>query len=156
MSTNRVVMGVQNDGSVGLRVSAVGVDADVGNGQGGDFTFNSDWTDISKIHQIGTVSYAASGVKYYTASFPTGPATTAFGSGYGFLYTSLGYRPFMEARLVSGGNVVQDDYVDATVRVGGAWSMFYDCARNGAVPTTTYTFIYIVYKIAAAFPGGTW
>lgn len=148
MSTNRVVLGVQNDGSVGLRVSAVGVDADVGSGQGGDFTFNSDWTDIAKIHQIGNVAWNAN------CKFINGAGTVGTTNGWGALFTSLGYRPFMEwRRLDPSTNTINDDYWNASQTAGFSTDIWRDAwclpAANESVNV-----IYVIYKIAAPFDGG--
>ena len=146
--TRRVILGQQNDGTYGLRVSAPGVDAFVGSGQGGDFTFNSDWTDTADLHQIGVLSYAASGVKTYDAG-----GNVLFNSGYGTLFTNIGYRPFIEVRRFTTSNVVYDDYWEAanTAGVGGS-AIFRDCFRCPSASSTDKVF-YVVYKIPAPQQG---
>jgi hypothetical protein len=93
----RVVMGQQNDGTYGLRVSAAGVDAFVGTGQGGDFTFNSDWTDMSKILLVGRLNWAVNG--FYTGT----------SNGFGCVFADQGYLPFIEVRR-GVGSIVYDDW----------------------------------------------
>ena len=147
----RVVLGLQNDGTYGLRVSAPGVDALSGDGQGGDFTFNSAWTDIAELHQIGILSYAASGLKGYDGS-----GAVNFNSGFGALYTSLGYRSFVELRRFTTGNVVYDDFWETANAAGpGGSQINRDCFRAPAASTSDKVF-YVVYKVAAPQQGASW
>lgn len=125
--TRRVVLGQQNDGSYGLRVSAPGVDAFVGDGQDGGFTFNSDWADIAKIHQLGLGSFATTQTNV--------------------VWTSLGYAPFVEVRKYVG-NVVLDDYWNSTNQWGADAFLFTaDNLRINNPGGAAVTFLYIVYKI---------
>jgi len=64
--TRRVVLGKQQSGGYALRVSLPGVDAltaDANNPN--QLSFNSDWTDLAKIHQMGQAFvYAAPTTTY--------------------------------------------------------------------------------------------
>jgi hypothetical protein len=140
MSTRRVVLGLQNDSTIGLRVSAVGVDAFVGDGSGGDFTFNSSWTDIAKIHMVGVASRG-------TITTVGGTSTTGFQT----TWPALGYKPFVEARLLQS-NVVYDDWMNSTFPSGSYAEIrnadpnsLYVPAINSAVGDSL---LYIVYAIA--------
>lgn len=111
---------------MGLRVSAPGVDAFSGLGIGGDFTFNSAWTDISKIHQVGLATYSSANITV--------------------IWTSLGYRPFVEIRR-RDGNVVRDDWFSSTFASGGYFVLDTINSFHNTVGSTGLTIIYIVYAI---------
>lgn len=138
----RVVLGQQNDGTFGLRVSAPGVDAFAGDGQGADFTFNSAWTDIAKIHQVGVVSWSP------TAYTNSNGITFA---GFSGVWTDLGYKPFIEVRKLVG-NVVYDDYWNAANPFGQA-AIILSNQFQSPESSTTDRVIYIVYRIQAPVQG---
>jgi hypothetical protein len=130
----RVVMGQQNDGSYGLRVSAAGVDAFVGDGQGGDFTFNSAWTDMSKILFVGRLDWSATG---------------ANGSnGFGTIWTDPGYLPFIEVRR-GVGTIIYDDWNPGATNPWGnaSYSVFHNRFQLGN-PSTTDFLLLLAMKIA--------
>lgn len=51
--SRRVVIGMQNDGSIGLRCSAPGFDALTAADDGHAITFDSRWTDIANLVAVG-------------------------------------------------------------------------------------------------------
>lgn len=105
MATRRVVIGRQSDGSYGLRSSVTGYDALAADGNDSDkLSFNSDWTNLLKIHAVGI---ASTGVRQYLG---TSPAIIPF--------PALSYVPFAEARSMSG-DVVFDDFLIPHGLTGG-------------------------------------
>jgi hypothetical protein len=132
MSTRRVVIGQQNDGTYGLRVSAAGVDAFVGDGQGRDFTFNSDWSDIAKIHLVGIGGYSLNPI-----GLPTINVT----------WPDLGYKPFFEIRKLVG-NVVSDDTWVGSFPYGAhaAFGLANNSFNTGSA-VVGQTALYIIYAI---------
>jgi hypothetical protein len=103
--SRRVVLGQQNDGSMGLRVSAPGFDALTAIDDGHAITFDSRWTDIAKVYFAGMGSstlfselVGTTTVTFYTVQFA---------------WPSLGYKPFVEVRRLQG-NIVYDDYYNAS------------------------------------------
>lgn len=144
--TRRVVLGQQNDGSMGLRISALGVDAFVGDGQGGDFTFNSDWTDIAKIHAVGIATYSTVTVGGFWVLEATWP--------------DLGYKPFVEIRRLIGSVVYDDWWIAAPGSGGGTGSGVFSANINstgisllseriaGGTRPANFFVLYIAYKIA--------
>ena len=147
----RARLGKQLDGSFGVRVSAAGADAAAVDPDSAFLTFNSGWTDIVDLHQIGTLSYAASGLKAYDAA-----GTPSFtGSGFGVLYTSLGYRPFVELRRFTTANVIYDDYWESTQEAGANCGIWRDCFRASSASTSDKVF-YVVYKLAGPQQGNPW
>jgi hypothetical protein len=102
MTINRVCIGKYSDNTtVGLRVSLPGVDALSGNSSDpGTFSFDSEWSDISQIHQVGLTART-------TYTQPWGALLTV--TGFRTLWSALGYKPFVETRLYAGG-VIYDDY----------------------------------------------
>lgn len=95
--SRRLVLGAQSDGSMALRVSAPSYDALTATDDGHAINFDSRWTDIAKIW---SVAYANATL---FSSSPTEYSCQ-------FIWTSLGYIPFVEVRRVTGGNVVNDDF----------------------------------------------
>jgi hypothetical protein len=94
MSTRRDVLGALPGGTFGLRCSLPGVDVITGDSNDpNQFSFNSDWTDIAKLHQVGVAVIPAPPPFNVSVPFP-----------------DLGYRPFVEVRRVSG-NIVFDDWL---------------------------------------------
>ncbi len=127
----RVCIGHLPDGNYGMWVSAPGVDvmtvADPLDGN--QLTFNSNWTDIAKVHQSGVAD-----------SDPSNPFLA---------WPDLGYKPFMEVRLVTGGRVYDDSF--SSIDIGSASIAFTNGLRpysrfySGA--TDTFRYIYVAYKI---------
>lgn len=126
--SRRVVIGKYNDGvTYGLRCSLPGYDALTDSSAGGDFSFDSSWTDISKIHQVGLVSFATTQANVF--------------------WTSLGYMPFLEIRKYVG-NVVYDDYWNSFLPYGADAFLFTDANLRVNNPAgAAATFMYIIYKI---------
>lgn len=125
MSSNRVVLGKYNDGvTFGLRVSLPGIDALTGDSSGGDFSFDSSWTDIVHTLQIGLVTFAS------------GNTVVSF--------VNPGYIPYVEAHLLSGNSVYDDYYGTFTPNGAGNILTPSNFTTSGAAGAQ---FIYIVYKI---------
>jgi len=104
MAGRRVVLGKFDDGvTFGLRVSLPGFDALAGSSAGGDFSFDSTWTDITKLHQIGLFSFATTQVSIF--------------------FTNQGFPPFLEIRRYVS-NVVYDDYWNASNPYGADAFLF--------------------------------
>lgn len=141
----RVVMGQQNDGSYGLRVSAAGVDAFVGTGQGGDFTFNSDWTDASKILLVARLDWSSTGASGV--------------SGFGVSWADPGYLPFVEVRRARG-TVLYDDWNPAAT--GGPGSSPFGnpnhqmtrSSFNLGAPSTSDFLLFLAMRIAVPREAG--
>jgi hypothetical protein len=114
----RVVLGPLPDGSLGLRTSAVGADAFSGLDDGFSITFDSRWTDITKIHAVGIAGFAFIAMPENSQS-PTNPAWRVRCS-----FPDLGFKPFAEVRRVDGGNIVHDDWIDPN-NPGGSYSLIY-------------------------------
>lgn len=135
-----------------MRVAVAGADATSVDPDSAYLTFNSDWTDIVELHQIGVLSYASSGLKRYDAAGT--PSTT--NAGFGVLYTSLGYRPFVEMRRFTTSNVVYDDYWESAQEAGANAAIYRDCFH---APTpggsTTDKLFYVVYKLSCPQQGNT-
>lgn len=134
--SRRVVLGLQNDGTYGLRVSAPGIDAFTGDGQPGNFTFNSAWTDIAKIHMVGIGNTSAPdqfGRYLMSVSWP-----------------DLGYKPFLEVRRIAG-NVVYDDAWVGNFPSGGYFGPS-NAQRNGFIANSASgaQALYIIYAIPVA------
>lgn len=150
--TRRVVIGKRLDGSYGLSVSLAGVDAYAGDYTGGGFSFDDRWTDIVKVAMVGTVNAPG-------GSFSTYP-TPVVSHG-------LGYVPFIEARLLSGTNVLNDDNMQissfAAQRFAGM-PVFVDTSNltfqaqvsgpesGGFFPCIAYNAVYVVYAIPVPNP----
>lgn len=127
----RVCIGALPDGSYGMWVSAPGVDVMTITDplDSNQLTFNSNWTDIAKVHQ--------SGVASSNSSNP-------------FLaWPDLGYKPFVEIRLVEGGRIFDDTFTGG--EIGIAPTIFQNGLRplSRAYPgmATDFVFVYVAYKI---------
>ncbi|SHJ69690.1 hypothetical protein SAMN05444159_1256 [Bradyrhizobium lablabi] len=134
--SRRVVLGQQNDGSMGLRVSAPGVDALTAVDDGHNLTFNSAWTDIAKIYMVGVAANTSITVNGLTLP------------GFQVTWPALGYKPFVEARLLQS-NVIYDDYLSATFP-SGSYAEIRDATPNtlslfGNMPGSSLLFV--VYQI---------
>ncbi len=134
--TRRVVLGKQQNGGYALRVSLPGVDAltaDANNPN--QLSFNSDWTDLAKIHQMGQAFvYAA-------------PTTTYI------YFPILGGIPFIECKYIDA--YVHDDYAYAfVIGVSTNWQTWVRCGitNNYIVPSpgglgnVSYVCQYVIYK----------
>ncbi|WP_454629516.1 hypothetical protein [Bradyrhizobium cenepequi] len=97
MSTRRARL----DPAVGLRCALVGFDAYTGSSD--QMSFDTSWTDISKLLAVGVASWVSDiggGIPGYAVSWP-----------------NMGYIPFAEIRKLSG-SVVYDDFYDASNPTG--------------------------------------
>ena len=128
--SRRVVIGQYADGvNYGLRVSLATYDALLDNSNdAGKFSFDSNWTDIVKIHQAGIATIAAStSIPLNSLPFP-----------------DLGYIPFFEARMVNG-TIINDDYVSST-RIGVQLEALTNGLRT-QITTRLGPFAYAVYRV---------
>lgn len=128
----RVAIGHLPDGSEGMWCSAPGVDVmTVADPLDGNLlTFNSNWTDIAKVHQSGIATSNVSNPKVY--------------------WPDLGYKPFIEVRLVEGGRIYDDEFNGADI---GSAS---ESQSDGLRPTSgrsyvgmkeNFDYVYVAYKI---------
>lgn len=129
----RAVIGKYNNGTYGLKVSLPGINALTDDdGDGSKFSFNSEWNDFVKIHAIGIATIT-------DPLFPgavTGEVVINF--------ASLGYKPFVELRMVVG-TVVWDDYARASNQCGyPAIVTGNSVTVNDAVGTSV---LYMVFRI---------
>lgn len=128
MVDKRVLIGKYNDNvSFGLRTSRPGIDALTDSSAGGDFTFDSEWTDITKTLQISSAVTDASG----NVTIP---------------YTNPGYIPFVEVRYVTG-NRVHDDYAGGSRGSYGANMNIHTSDLQIVLCAVNATFLYIIYRI---------
>lgn len=119
-----------NGTTIGLKTSLPGINAlTADDTDGTKFSFNSEWNDFVKVHQIGISTLGTVQTNCY---FPT-----------------LAYKPFVEVRRVVG-NVVYDDYAQGfnvsglvNTVVTGDYIRF----DGWNVPV-----LYVVYKIPVAVP----
>jgi hypothetical protein len=112
-------------------VSAPGVDVMTANPlDGNQLTFNSNWTDIAKVHAIGVGHYGSPGdpIKVF--------------------WPNLGYKPFLEVRVWDGaGRVYDDAFLSAAIGTGAI------IQTDGFNPTSqiasspVFPFTYVAYKI---------
>jgi hypothetical protein len=137
--SRRVVLGQQADGSYGLRVSAAGFDALTAVDDGHAITFDSRWTDIAKIYQIGFVSWALN-------AFFASSQATILSNGFVANWPGLGYKPFCEVHRLSG-NVVRDDFWDPTFTSGCYAAVFADHFTAVENDATSDKALYVVYQI---------
>lgn len=101
---NRALIGYYNDGvTVGLRATLPGYDALTDDSSGsGKFSFDSEWTDIVNIHQVSLISRST--------GISTPPHAGVTIDGWKLTWASLGFKPFVEVRLLRSG-VIYDDYM---------------------------------------------
>jgi hypothetical protein len=123
MAVRRAILGKYNDGTFGLRCSLPGADAAFGSDD--QMSFDSNWTDIAKIHQVGIA----------TSSFSKIP------------FPNLGYKPFMEVRRLDG-TTVYDDYISATVSGFNGSNISTDGFVAQAA-SGTFGLVYLVWRIPA-------
>lgn len=144
MSTRRTVLGRYNDGvTVGLRCSLPGFDGLTGDSNApGQFSFDSEWTDIVQIHQAG-IATNPGGSGAVTATIP---------------FVDPGYRPFVEVRWMSSSNVIYDDYfappgaaaltgIGAQVNTNSIVLPTAQLLGGGPFTSVAYNVLYIVYRI---------
>jgi hypothetical protein len=138
----RVVIGQQNDGSYGVRVSAPGFDALTVADDGHTITFDSRWNDIAKIHAIGIIPWNLN-----AWSFTDDNGHVFFVPGFAVTWPNPGYKPFLETRRAVS-SVVYDDYWDGAAPMGNPATIFADGFRIGASSSfSSNSVIYIAYKI---------
>src|SRR4051794_1489424 len=106
----RVVLGLQNNGLIGVRASSRGNDAFSAADDGQAITFDSTWTDIARIGTVGICGWAA-------GAFVVTGGTIAI-DGFTASYANLGYKPFAEVRILTG-TTVRDDFFNASFPSGG-------------------------------------
>jgi hypothetical protein len=124
--SRRSVIGKYNDGvNFGVRVSLPGFDALTGDSNGGGFSFDSNWSDISQALMVGTVTK------------PTGSVSVAF--------PNQGYVPYCEVRQISG-NVVFDDGIWGSFQ-HGIGAQVTPSILNIAVGGAGTAFLFAIYKI---------
>jgi hypothetical protein len=128
----RVCIGRLPDNSFGLLISAPGVDVMTADPlDGNQITFNSNWTDLLKVHQIGKGFYSGNGLAGLV-SFP-----------------ALASKPFLECRVGDSSRVYDDSFLAQQVGVGAR------IEANGFVPAwygqvaATFPYVYVVYKLEA-------
>lgn len=164
MATRRAIIGRYANGQMGLKTSLPGFDArDDDDNDPTKFSFNSAWTDIVYIDQYGI---ADPPVSPPTGAGWTGPVPGALGDPSDSIWLKsvshgLGYVPYVEARAVSPGNLIWDDY--RTFQNGGrgqfngekAWA-FSSVAKintwaytdwTGSVTHTGHRVAYIIYRL---------
>lgn len=134
--TRRVILGNLGGGVFGLRVSLPGEDVVAG----GELSFDSGWTDIVKMIQVGVATKLADNT--FTE----------------VLFPSPGYQPFAEVRYRSGLRVY-DDYSpivvsDASPHGLGA-TIATDRLRLWPAATgsgTAYDVVYAVFRVPVPAP----
>lgn len=136
MSTRRVILGNLGGGQYGLRVSLPGHDVV----SGGELSFDSGWTDIVKVIQVGVASK--------TADFDFTDV----------LFPSPGYQPFAEVRWRSGLRVY-DDYSPLSTNPaaphGLGATILTDRLRlwpAASSPVVAYDVIYAVFRVPVPAP----
>lgn len=92
---------------------------------GNQTTFNSNWTDFLKVHQVGS--------GHITARTGTGEV----------LFPALPYKPFVEARAVVGNRVFDDTFSGSRVGIG----VNIRTDRLIMATDATYDYVYVVYKV---------
>lgn len=130
MTERSFVIGQFPDGTTRLRTSLPGFDAFTGPDAG--MSFDSEWTDILKIHQLGIASMPDIGQGYQADVY----------------FPDLGYSPFIEIRKLVG-NVVYDDYMNGT-QFGFGATIYSNRFRGGATPPTDV--VYAVYRVPVPAP----
>lgn len=138
----RVVLGAQLGGSLGLRTSAFGADALTGTDDGHSITFDSSWTDLTKLNAIGIASEA-------NVTIPGG--TTSFWRPYA-TFPNLGYKPFAELRKLESGTLIRDDYYNASLDTGSYCiveaSEFFGPITGTGASSSGSQMLFAIYQIA--------
>ena len=129
MSTDRVLIGKYDNGvDFGLRIALTGISAQYGNSAAADqFSFDSNWTDLVQLHQVGLATTPAS--TFQTVLFP-----------------NLGYKPFVEVRYLSGTTISDDSF--SASRIGVSATISADRIVAPGIIGGSYSFLYIVYKVS--------
>jgi hypothetical protein len=128
--TRRICIGALPDGTYGMWCSAPGVDVMTADpDDGNQLTFNSNWTDIAKVHQSGA------GVSNSSNQFVAWP--------------DLGYKPFVEIRIREGGRVYDDTFTGYEIGIAPIIQTDRMQLLSRAYPgmVTDFAFVYVVYKI---------
>lgn len=139
MSTRRVILGNLGGGLYGLRVSLPGRDVVSEAGNPDALSFDSGWTDIVKMIQVGLASKTAD-FDFTDVIFP-----------------SPGYQPFAEVRYRSGLRVY-DDYSPLATSVapqGLGATILTDRLRLWPAPSSpavAYDVIYAVFRVPVPAP----
>jgi hypothetical protein len=140
MSTRRVILGNLGGGTFGLRVSLPTKDVITDAGDENNLSFDSGWTDIVKMIQVGVASKTV--------------ADSAFAADTNVLFTDPGYIPFVEVRQRSGLRVYDDyfPYNDSgAVYHGVAANMYSDRFGLRAIASGSswlaYDVVYAVFRV---------
>lgn len=128
------VIGFYPSGVIGLKTSLPGFNALTDDDNDANkFSFNSEWTDIEKVHLTGIAT-----------------APTSFAGLYDIPIPALPYIPFVEMRAFSG-NVINDDFLTVfdpngapTNRAGVPFSLTTSSIRLGFVANNQL--LYVVLK----------
>ncbi|ACF01843.1 hypothetical protein Rpal_3341 [Rhodopseudomonas palustris TIE-1] len=129
MSTRRAVAGRLLDGR-GIKTSLINFDALYASE--GQLSFDSRWTDLLKVHQLGIASMPDIGQGYQADVY----------------FPDLGYSPFIEIRKLVG-NVVYDDYMNGS-QFGFGATIYSNRFRGGATPPTNI--VYAIYRVPVPAP----
>lgn len=139
--TRRVRLGNMGGGSYGLRTTRPGYDAILDDASDvTKFSFNSDWTDVVRIHNYGYVDPPSS-----LPSWP--PPTPGAIDDSSLLFTnnnpwlvpvahSLGYIPYVEARVVDGSTIYDDHRTFAKIAGSGTGDWEFNGERAWAFAST--------------------
>jgi len=122
VSTRRVLIGKDLAGVFGLKVSLPGFDVLTDDeNDANKFSFNSKWTDLVKVHLVGTINAPVN-------NFSNPPVTQV-------PYSVLPYRPFVEIRPIRDG-LIRDDwtYMRRTDGTGTTSNL-----QTVGVPFSTYS-----------------
>ena len=116
----RIVLGTFLDGGCGLRVSRPGYDADENPAKNDHLSFNSDWTSMLPIWEVGNFSVPANNaspvahsfangspgfIPFFLATFSAGALTTASANNPYITATSSSIIWQLTGALSSGGTV---------------------------------------------------
>lgn len=131
MTSRRAIIGKYSDGvSYGVRCALPGFDSYTDAGPG--LSFDSNWTDLLKLHAAGIASF---------------PDVTQGLQSYVY-FPDVGYAPFVEVRKVVG-NVVYDDFFSDT-----SYGASLQIARNflyGGIPGGAAV-LYVVFRVPVPAP----
>lgn len=135
MGTRRVILGNLGGGQYGLRVALPGHDVISEAGNQDALSFDSGWTDIVKMIQVGTATASGSNVTPMDLLFP-----------------DQGYKPFVEVRLRSGLRVY-DDYTGFgnALYPGIGANILTDRLQLTASSTTAWSYdvVYAIFRVPA-------
>jgi hypothetical protein len=131
----RVVIGKFADGvTYGLRVGMPNVDALLEDGNSSRLSFNSEWTDMVSVLQVG---------------FAYGSSSGSVATGVEVSVTNPGYPPYVEARRFTSGNTMWDDNIFVSNRsgIGQIWSSITPLTLKMPALASGEIALYVVYKI---------